>query len=109
MLESATSFILDGLFYFMTKKQLKEIEKRAFAEELRASYAQQCDDVVIGIATHSPDSMNLFLMLLFAANKKKVCEVSFGLETAKLVRGKLDDFIKRETEYNAKKGGRNEK
>ena len=65
MLESATSFILDGLFYFMTKKQLKEIEKRAFAEELRASYAQQCDDVVIGITTHSPDSMNLFIMLLF--------------------------------------------
>jgi len=80
----------------MTKKQLKEIQEKAFALELKASYTQQADDVVIGILTHQPKMMELFMILLFAKDKKKVAEVSFGYNTAKILVEKLNEFIKTE-------------
>lgn len=85
----------------MKKSTLTEIQKRAFAEEIAASYAQQCDDVIIGIGTHVPEYFGIFMMILFGKEKNKVAELSFGVNTAKLLVEKLNKFIDEE------EGGKN--
>jgi hypothetical protein len=85
----------------LTKKQLEEIKNRAYAEELRAGYVQQADDVIIGMATHCPQYMDLFLMVLFGENRNKVAEISFNTNTAKLLIDKLQKFV------NENEGGKN--
>ena len=80
----------------MTKKQLKEIREKAFALELRAYYTQQADDVIVGFLTHQPKMMELFMIILFANDKKKVAEFSIGYDTAKILIEKLNEFIKTE-------------
>lgn len=77
----------------LTKKQLEEIKIRAYAEELRAGYVQQADDVIIGIKTHSPQYMDLFLMVLFGEKGNRVAELSFNSNTAKLLIDKLQKFV----------------
>ena len=80
-------------FYFMTKKQLKEIQEKAFAEDLRANYAAQCSDVIIGMKTYSPKSMDMFMFLLFGESGEKVAELSFNSNTAKVLVERLNLFI----------------
>lgn len=89
---------LSALFYFMstkklTKKELNEIQKKAFALELKASYVQQCQDAIVGLTTFAPKHMEMFMFLLYGANKNKIAEFSFGVETAKIVIENLNKFI----------------
>lgn len=77
----------------LTKKQLNQIKKKAFALELKASYVQQCQDVIVGLTTFAPEDTEMFMILLYGNDRNKVAEFSFGLNTAKTIAEKLNKFI----------------
>lgn len=77
----------------LTKKELDEIKMKAFAEELKAGYVSQSDKIILGMATHHPKFMDLFLMIMFGENRERVGELSFDSNTAKQLIIKLQTFV----------------